>query len=346
MRHHGYTIEEKDLASLGDDELAPIVELANRLGAEREPRHTELSIDEFRLFTNAPGRIRRHFVAKDVDGKIAAMSTTSYRDDGTNADLLSVSIGVSPDHRRRGLASKFLLLAVAEAESQDRSTLDGSILDTVEAGRGFTTTAGAVETMEFRMNSVKLADLPLDTLSKWRDEGPVRSPDYSVEGVAGQYPDAMLEGVAHLYVVLERDMPHPDSWEPRQWTPELVKEQMGHYLQGTEVVTAVAFRRDTGAAAGMSQLMKRNADPRSWFVTVTMVDPDHRGHALGKWLKAAVCLEALEVWQDGVWMETFNAEMNDAMLGINHEMGFEHEYTMTSVEIDVDQAKKYIAGRP
>ncbi len=110
-----------------------------------------------------------------------------------------------------------------------------------------------------------------------------------------------------------------------------------HFAQGADSLTAVAIHDDSGQAAGMSQLIRRRIDPTNWFVSTTMVDPDHRGKALGKWVKGVVNLEALEKWPGGEWQETGNAFTNDAMLGINHAMGFEHEYTMSDVEFDVDE---------
>ncbi|MFB3051924.1 MAG: hypothetical protein ACE1Z0_08050, partial [Acidimicrobiia bacterium] len=58
-----------------------------------------------------------------------------------------------------------------------------------------------------------------------------------------------------------------------------------------------------------------------------------------------VNLEALDRWTGGEYQETGNAVTNDAMLGINQAMGFEREYTMTEVELGVDQAEKYLASR-
>jgi hypothetical protein len=75
-----------------------------------------------------------------------------------------------------------------------------------------------------------------------------------------------------------------------------------------------------------------------------MVDPDHRGRSLGKWLKGAVNLAALEGWDGGVYQETGNAFTNEAMLAINHAMGFRHELTMTDVEIALDDALGYVAS--
>jgi hypothetical protein len=163
--------------------------------------------------------------------------------------------------------------------------------------------------------------------------------------IDGAYPEELLEGMAHLYHVLERDMPSPEGFEPREYTPELVTQFMELFLQGADLLTSVAVLDETGDAVGMSQLGRRRTDPVTWFVSTTMVDPVHRGHALGKWVKAQATLAALDRWPGGEYIETGNAFTNEAMLGINHAMGFRHEYTMTWVEADVDQVAAYAAAR-
>ncbi|MEA1903199.1 MAG: GNAT family N-acetyltransferase, partial [Actinomycetota bacterium] len=77
----------------------------------------------------------------------------------------------------------------------------------------------------------------------------------------------------------------------------------------------------------------------------TMVDPAHRGHALGKWVKAAVNLEALEKWPGGRYEETGNAEGNDAMLGINRAMGFRVEFTLSEVAASRRAVESYLGAR-
>jgi GNAT superfamily N-acetyltransferase len=120
---------------------------------------------------------------------------------------------------------------------------------------------------------------------------------------------------------------------------------VANFLEGVDLLSAIAVEDESGEPVGLSQLGKRHSDDTTWFVTTTMVDPDHRGHALGKWLKAAACLEALERWPRPIWMETGNAFTNEPMLGINHAMGFAHEFTMSEVEVGVDRVDTYLASR-
>lgn len=340
-----YEIREVSYQDMDDAQLAPIVAAANAIGAEREPRHVDLSVAEFRVFTSGPGRVRKHLVAYEGDDEPAAFLTLSYPDDGSSPRLLRTSISVLPPHRRKGLGTSLLGIAVDETRDLGRDLLSGVVFDTVPAGEAFAQAVGGTKTLDFHSNIVRIDDLDLEMLEEWRARGPERGAGYSVELVEGMYPDELLEGIAHLYLVLERDMPHPENWEPREYDADFVKTMVANFLEGVDLLSAIIFQDKSGEPVGMSQLGRRHSDETTWFVTTTMVDPAHRGHALGKWVKAAACLEALERWPRPVWMETGNAFTNDPMLGINHAMGFEHEFTMSDFELGVDRAEAYVASK-
>lgn len=341
----GYDIRQISVPELTNAEIEPIVALVNVIRAERRPRSVDFSSDEFRIFAAGPGSVRWHHLVTDAEDRPAAYLDLRYPDDGTNPSVLNVSIGVLPKHRREGIATALLGRAVQSARDLGRVTLAGEVSDTVPAAAKFIEAIGARKTLDMHHNVVGIADLDLEMLQRWQREGPERAPGYSVTVVEGMYPDDLLEGMAHLYLVLERDAPMPEGWEPRNWTGEFVKSWWENFLKGIEAITAIAIEDASGAAVGMSQLGRRHSDETTWFVTTTMVDPAHRGRALGKWLKAAACLEAMQRWPAAVWMETGNAFTNEPMLGINHAMGFQHEFTLSEVDINVEDAEAYLTAR-
>jgi len=52
------------------------------------------------------------------------------------------------------------------------------------------------------------------------------------------------------------------------------------------------------------------------------VQPNYRGHGLGKWLKAVMLTRVLLEKPDVHYVRTGNAEANVPMLRINHALGF------------------------
>lgn len=340
-----YTVDKIDLEALSDADLQPFVDLFNTIEREIRPRNVDFNVDEFKLFLSSPGRIRHRFAAFDEAERVVGLGQASHSDDGSNPDVLRCEIQVDSDDRRSGVGTALLSRIVELAESLDRNRLLGWHYDTIPAGAAFASAIGATEGLEYHMNMVRIADLDAYELASWNDLGPHRAPGYTVDVIVGAWPESMLEDIAHLYYVLERDMPMTEGIQPREWSAELVASVQEHYQRGTQSISAVAMHNESSRVVGLSQLIRRINDPTTWIVTTTMVDPEHRGNGLGKWLKAATNLTALDRWPGGVYEETGNAFTNEAMLAINRQMGFEHELTTTDVDVSVDDARKYLESR-
>ena len=71
----------------------------------------------------------------------------------------------------------------------------------------------------------------------------------------------------------------------------------------------------------------------------------NRGHALGKWLKAAVALHVLDRWDGVTAFTTSNAASNDAMLGINTAMGYVLRSASSTWEVPVADVARWAAQR-
>lgn len=339
-----YIVEEVDYSTIDERRLAPILARVNELNREAVPRTVDLSSDEFRVRTRAPGTVARFHVARNDGGEVVGFCDTRFPDDGSNPHVLRCQIRVVPKSRRQGIGTRLLGHAARIAEGLGRSRLLSWHSDTVPAGIHFAREVGAAEKLQFHENVLRIPDLDREMLTEWVDAARSRTPDYTLHMIEGAYPEELLEDVARLHHILERDAPISEGYEPREWTADLMRDQMGHDLRSSDVLTAIVKHDESDRTVGMSQLSRRHGDPSTWVVTVTMVDPEHRGHGLGKWLKGAVNLTALETWPGGLWEETGNAFTNDAMLSINRAMGFEHELTLTEVELKVADALSYAAA--
>ena len=338
-----FDISETDVATASDAELTAVLEVVNANDRELNPRHVDLTADDFRMFANNPGMKEMRLVVRDED-VIVATGTLRHPDDGTNPDVLQCSIRVLPDHRRRGIGTLLLRRATEVAEEKGRTKLQGFVFDTAPAGGEFARVIGAEKQLEFHENVVRVGDLDPELLQSWVDQGPKRAPGYTIRLVEA-WPEEMLSDIAYLFHVLERDMPMSPTFEPREWNAERVREVQEHYAKGVDAISVFAIHDESGRAVGMTDMIRRKTDPTTWMVSVTMVDPDHRGRSLGKWIKGAANLAALDRWEGGVYEETGNAFINEPMLAINHAMGFEHERTMTDILLPVDRARVYLESR-
>lgn len=284
------------------------------------------------------------YVVRSSEGRIAAVAAFRYPDDGTSPDTLRCEIGVLPGDRRRGIGTMLLGKGVELATDLGRKSLQGFVFDTAPSGREFARRIGAEEKLDFHENVLRIADLDQELLRSWVDKGRDHASGYSVRLIEGLWPESLFEDIAHLYHVLERDMPMSDTFEPAEWDAQRVGELQDHYAVTFDSLSTIAVHVETGRAVGMSDMIRRKTDPTTWIVTTTMVDPDHRGKSLGKWLKGAINLAALDRWKGGIYAETGNAFINEPMLAINRAMGFEHELTMTDCSVDVDAARTYLAS--
>lgn len=339
-----YTISEVEFDELSDEQFAKVLAVVNRLDAEAFPRHVDATAEELRIYSSSPGMTQHRFLGHDSDS-LAAVAAFRYPDDGTNAETLMCQIRVLPDHRRHGIGTMLLARGADLASDMGRKTLQGFIVDTVPSGRAFARAVGAEESLDFHENVVRVEDLDIDLLQRWVDRGPELAPGYSVQLIDGLWPEEFFEDIAHLFFVLERDMPTSDAFEPREWNAERVRELQDHYAKGVDSLSTLAIHDATGRVVGMSDMIRRKVEPTTWIVTTTMVDPEHRGKSLGKWIKGAINLAALEWWEGGIHQETGNAFINEPMLAINRAMGFEHELTMTDCLLSVEDARTYLQSR-
>jgi hypothetical protein len=76
----------------------------------------------------------------------------------------------------------------------------------------------------------------------------------------------------------------------------------------------------------------------------TGVRPEHRGHALGKWLKATMLQRIFDERPQAEEIRTGNADSNDAMLGINRALGFKPHRAHTTWQVTTAQVRKYLDG--
>jgi GNAT superfamily N-acetyltransferase len=152
--------------------------------------------------------------------------------------------------------------------------------------------------------------------------------------------------MAHLTHVMNTapfdDLEHEDQ----VFTPELVLAfQEATRDRGVTTRTLVARHDPTGELAGFTELhVSRWDDTRGWQGD-TGVDPAHRNRGLGRWLKAAMVLDALRTWPDLERIETGNAGSNDAMLAINVEMGFETAEWIGNWQVGLGPLEAAVATR-
>jgi len=345
----GYTITSHNPAEFTDDEIAVGCAFRNAMSAEILPDEPPTPVDvAITSNRSVPPRMRRRsFRAWAADGTmVGGLAAAIDREHDDNPDVLPCDVSVLPDHRRQGVGTALLAEYIAFARSEGRTRFIGGTTGSVPAGAAFAEAMGAESKSAQHMNHLPTAEVDRPLMQRWVDEGPARAPDYELMMWDGAIPEQYLADFVDLAAVMN-DAPR-DAMELNDFTltAEQLREQESQMeAVGYEHWTVVARRVSDGALAGFHDVMWSPHDPGSIYVGSTGVRREHRGHALGRWLKAAVTLRVLDERPDCTDIRTANADSNDAMLGINKQMGYRPLIASTAWEIAVEDAASWVKSK-
>jgi GNAT superfamily N-acetyltransferase len=345
----GYTITRHDPKQDTDEEVAERVAFSNVQRKEVLPDDPESSVEQaIAALRSSPERYRRFsFRARDENGELVAIGSTNIDpDNDDNPDVLFLGLNVHADHRRRGLGTRLLAELVGIAQAEGRTRLLGNTIEGLDAGPAFATAVGAVSRQAAHMNHLPLDEVDRPMLERWVAEAAARSADYELIGWDGAVSDEHLPQWLDLVLVMNTAPRDDLELNDFTLTAEEIREQDKVYeAAGYERWTLVARHRETGEWAGFHDMEFDPSQPAYGYVDSTGVRPEHRGHALGKWLKAAMTLRVLDERPGITNIRTGNADSNDAMLGINKAMGYRPLIGQTSWELPVETAAAWLRDR-
>ena len=300
--------------------------------------------EEYLPVCREPGAPKRLFAVRDHTGSIvAAGSYDTKQAPGTSNCWLT--LGVHPDHQRRGIGTLLAdhLEAVARADGRTQwKTYAVSRQVGPASGPGYVaapTGAGAVPEDEAavrflsgrgwrfgQVNRISRLALPADAaaLGALHERAAAAGSQYRVHRWAGRTPEEWLEDIALLHTRMSTDAPEGDMTEPEDvWTAERVREYEAELADSPRTPLTVAVEHVPSATlAGFTQLQVPDDPDRAVMQWDTLVLREHRGHRLG-WLLKAVGIETVDRDFPGrPSIVTFNAEENRPMLDVNEAVGF------------------------
>jgi mycothiol synthase len=246
-----------------------------------------------------------------------------------NANLTVTELRVPPQLRRRGIGTKLLraVLPMLRAEGRDLVTCQG--LAVGGDGEGFAVALGFDRTDPFVLQALVPADVDP---AVW--DVPV--PDgYRLERWINEAPTHLLESFAHARGAIH-DAPLADShFQLPAWTPERVRSDEDEArTRGVETRVVVAVRVNSDDVVGFTEIEIHPAQPGYAMQRDTAVLAEHRGHGLGRALKAAMMRWLLDENPDLERVATSTAGENTHMIRVNHQIGYVTTLTMVDVEAD------------
>lgn len=288
---------------LPDDPWMPVADLANRF---RHPR--AIAVDH-------------RWLARDAAGELVGFSHLFYEDIEENRNLAGVDVQLRGDRRRAGLGSRLMTYGLEVAEREGRTSLYATApLD--GPGAAFLEAIGASCKIVNRRSRLLISEVDRGLLEGWVSKAAERAADYEMLSWTGRTPEDLVDSFAALIEVMNTAPRDEFEMEDEHFTPDMLRDNDDRAERnGLCVYSAVARHVPSGELAGFTQAgVTANAPWQGWQWG-TGVWPKHRNRGLGRWLKADVMLRLLD--RPGLrWVDTWNAQSNDAMLGINVAMGY------------------------
>jgi mycothiol synthase len=288
---------------------------------------------------------KRFWLATDEgSGQPLAYSSIGFERKETNQHRAHVSLFTRPESRRQGL-TRGLLGPVAEVARTEKRTSLNNWLIKDSIGTGFAKRVGANQTTKDFENRLPIAELDRSLIESWVARAPERAQDYSLEFWEGACPPEHLESFAQAKQAMN-DAPRGPNEEDDVFKPEHVQEyEQRHVDAGYLLWTYGAIHRPTGEIAGYTQLFPSPWRPELAHQEDTGVLPAHRNRGLGRWLKAQMLVKLLDEKPETDEVITWNATINEAMLGINRELGFRAVREWGEWELSLDGLDSWLNSK-
>ncbi|MFG3117942.1 GNAT family N-acetyltransferase [Streptomyces sp. NPDC048197] len=252
--------------------------------------------------------------------------------DGGQEHLAELDLRVHPAERRKGVGSRLLDSVVATARDNARRCVvaqaeAGSPGDHFLAARGFR------KVLALRYTCLPLADVDTAVVTEIIERP---HPGYRLMSWRGTVPDDLAQTFAASRRAMD-DMPMDDTdYGIVTWDVDRVRaaakavEQRGDHLH-----TVVAIDTSNGSIAGFTELVIPGNGAGDGQHYGTGVLSEHRGHGLGRWMKAESIRQARRDYPDLGGLLTDTADSNAHMRRINDGLGYTPTHTTHQHQLDL-----------
>ncbi len=264
--------------------------------------------------------VGRHF-GGFVDGSLVAhgvVETTEW----DNLDLAWLGVEVHPEHRHRGYGREMRDHLEAVAVQMGRSKLGTDAWDGT-SGVAFAERSGYVAASRAVNRRQHLGDVPPEKVKELYAEAEAAATSYELVRIVGRTPEDLIDQVAEMSAAIN-DAPLDDlDIEDEVFPPQRIRDyESAVLLRGHRSYRIIARHRETGELAGHTVVAVEEERPEIGHQHDTAVVRSHRGHRLGLLLKSGMNLWLAEVEPQLQTVDTWNAESNDHMVGVNEQLGY------------------------
>jgi ribosomal protein S18 acetylase RimI-like enzyme len=275
---------------------------------------------------------RLAWLASDADSIPVGTAFLRLFTDPGQEHLAELTLGVHPAERRKYAGSQLLDAAMTAARNNTRRCViaqaeAGSPGDRFLAARGFR------KVLTLRYSRLPLADVDTTALTEIIEHP---HPGYRLASWQGTVPDDLAQTFAASRRAMD-DMPMDDTdYGIVTWDVDQVRaaakavEQRGDHLH-----TVVAIDISNASIVGFTELVIPGSGTGDGQHYGTGVLPEHRGHGLGRWMKAASIRQALGHYPDLGGLVTDTADSNTHMRHINDSLGYTPTHSTHQHQLDL-----------
>ena len=236
---------------------------------------------------------------------------------------------VDAAHRRRGVGTALLDATREKLRAGDRRRLDSSVLVGSPAA-AFAEDAGARVRLIETPNVLDLTTLDLSTLPAKAEP----APPYVLVAWTDRCPDELVASFAAAHSAMDDAPRGDDTYDDWIWTTDRVRDVERTWAGlGYTSLTVAAVHGPSDEVAGYTQIVLTGR-PTTGIQEDTGVARTHRGHGLGRALKATNLLALTAHSPHIKTVVTWNAESNKHMLAVNDELGFRPHSRWQEVTLD------------
>jgi GNAT superfamily N-acetyltransferase len=261
------------------------------------------------------------FLARDEDGLAIGLLTVSLPTyDNTNH--VWFDLVVHPDHRDGVVEAALIEYVEQLGRDAGRTIIGCGSLDLPEAIAQAQQHGYEQKAIEVNRRQ-ELTGLDWSIVQSLYDGAVAASTAYELVTLTGALPDDMLDGMIAVTASIN-DAPTDDlDIEDDVYSRERLRAYEEAQAKSDHTIHRVIAReKATGALAGHTVVAVERERPHIGHQHDTAVARDHRGHRLGALLKCAMLLQLRDSEPALTQVDTWNAESNDHMIGINEQLNY------------------------
>ena len=246
--------------------------------------------------------------------------------------LAELDLRVHPAERRKH-AGSLLLDAAVNAARQDGRRCVITQAEAGSPGDWFLSARGFHRVLTLTFTRLPLAEADIAALTEITEQP---HPGYRLTSWEGTVPDSLAETfVASRHAMDDMPMGGTDFGTVTWDLDQVLAAAAAIAERGALLYTVVAVNDSDGSIAGFTELVVPGDGKGDGQHYGTGVLPGHRGHGLGRWMKAASILQAHECHPDLGGLLTDTADNNPYMRRINDALGYVPTHTTFEYQLDL-----------